>query len=224
MTKILIVEDEQSIRDLIRMNLEATGFQCTCAEDGLVAANILEDQTFDLILLDIMLPEIDGYELLDYIKPLNIPVIFLTAKAALNDRVKGLNLGAEDYIVKPFEIVELLARINVVLRRFQKSDSILRFEDIQMDLDNKTVSKGNSIIELTPKEFELLALLIRNENITLFRERIYEVVWGSEYLGDSRTIDLHMQRLRKKTGLLKQIKTIYKVGYRLEKDCETDEI
>lgn len=123
--RILIVEDERPISDLIKMNLEDEGYQCTCAYDGLSAANILEEQFFDLILLDIMLPHIDGYELLDYIKPLHIPVIFLTAKAALKDRVKGLNLGAEDYIVKPFEISELLARINVVLRRYHKMNKSL---------------------------------------------------------------------------------------------------
>ncbi|MDO5126466.1 MAG: response regulator transcription factor [Eubacteriales bacterium] len=218
MIKILIVEDERPIRNLIKMNLEDAGYDCTCAEDGLIAANLLEEKHFDLILLDIMLPEIDGYELLEYIKPLNTPVIFLTAKAALNDRVKGLTLGAEDYIVKPFEIVELLARINVVLRRYNKSDSVLTYRDLVIDTENKTVKKGDEEIILTPKEFELLVLLVRNVNITLFRERIYEIIWENDYYGDSRTLDLHIQRLRKKTGLLDQLKTVYKVGYRLEKE------
>lgn len=216
MIKILIVEDERPISDLIKINLTDAGYECTCAYDGLEAANILESHNFDLILLDIMLPEIDGYELLEYIKPLDIPVIFLTAKSALNDRVKGLTLGAEDYIVKPFEIVELLARVNVVLRRYNKSAAILQFEDIIIDPENKIVKKDNNILDLTPKEFDLLVMFVRNVNITLFRERIYESIWESEYYGDTRTLDLHIQRLRKKTGLEHKLKTVYKVGYRLE--------
>lgn len=216
MIKILVVEDERPISDLIKINLTDAGYECTCAYDGLEAANILESHNFDLILLDIMLPEIDGYELLEYIKPLDIPVIFLTAKSALNDRVKGLTLGAEDYIIKPFEIVELLARVNVVLRRYNKSAAILQFEDISIDPKNKIVKKGNNILDLTPKEFDLLVMFVRNVNITLFRERIYESIWESEYYGDTRTLDLHIQRLRKKTGLEHKLKTVYKVGYRLE--------
>lgn len=216
MIKILVVEDERPISDLIKINLTDAGYECTCAYDGLEAANILESHNFDLILLDIMLPEIDGYELLEYIKPLDIPVIFLTAKSALNDRVKGLTLGAEDYIIKPFEIVELLARVNVVLRRYNKSAAILQFEDISIDPENKIVKKGNNILDLTPKEFDLLVMFVRNVNITLFRERIYESIWESEYYGDTRTLDLHIQRLRKKTGLEHKLKTVYKVGYRLE--------
>ena len=183
MIKILVVEDERAISDLIRMNLEDAGYACTCAYDGMEAADILEKQNFDLVLLDIMLPKVNGYELLDYIKPTGTPVIFLTAKAGLTDRVKGLNLGAEDYIVKPFEIVELIAGVPV---------------------------------ELTPKEFMLLEIFVRNKNITLFRDKIYELVWESDSYGDTRTLDLHVQRLRKKLGLTDKLRTIYKDGYRLE--------
>lgn len=217
MIEILVVEDEQSIRDLLKMNLVSAGYQVTTAEDGLVAANLLEERDFDLILLDIMLPKIDGYELFEYIKPLHIPVIFLTAKAALDDRVKGLMLGAEDYIIKPFEIVELLARVNVVLRRYQKSETTLTFADLSLDTENRLVKKAGTFLDLTPKELDLLELFMRNVNITLFRERIFEQIWNQEYMGDSRTLDLHIQRLRKKTGLGDQLKTIYRVGYRLEK-------
>lgn len=217
MIEILVVEDEQSIRDLLKMNLLSAGYQVTTAEDGLAAANLLEERDFDLILLDIMLPKIDGYELFEYIKPLHIPVIFLTAKAALDDRVKGLMLGAEDYIVKPFEIVELLARVNVVLRRYKKSETTLIFEDLSLDTENRLVKKAGTFLELTPKELDLLELFMRNVGITLFRERIFEQIWNQEYMGDSRTLDLHIQRLRKKTGLGDQLKTIYRVGYRLEK-------
>ena len=216
MIKILSVEDEAAISNLIRINLTKAGYKCSCVDNGLDAANILEKNVFDLVLLDIMLPEVDGYELLEYIKPTNTPVIFITAKATLDDRVKGLPMGAEDYIVKPFEIVELLARVNVVLRRYNKTSSVLTFEDITINLDNKTTTKGDTTLDLTPKEFELLVMLVRNVNITLFRERIYETIWESEYYGDTRTLDLHIQRLRKKTGLTKNIKSVYKIGYRLE--------
>lgn len=219
MTNILIVEDERPISDLIKMNLEDAGFHCTCAYDGLTAADILEDHCFDLILLDIMLPHINGYELLDYIKPLNIPVIFLTAKAAIRDRVKGLNLGAEDYIVKPFEISELLARVNVVLRRFHKSEKILAFHDLIIDLDKQSVHRGSEAISLTPKEFDLLVYLVRNKDLVLQRDSIYEAVWETEYDGNTRTLELHIQRLRKKTGLEHQLKTLYKSGYRLDSDA-----
>ncbi len=216
MIKILVVEDERPISDLIRMNLEDAGYQCTCALDGLTAADILETHTFDLVLLDIMLPKVDGYELFEYIKPTGTPVIFLTAKAGLNDRVKGLNLGAEDYIVKPFEIVELIARIQVVLRRYHKDATKLVFGDIVLNTENRTVCRNGQEIVLTPKEFTLLELLVRNKNMTLFRDKIYELVWENDSYGDTRTLDLHVQRLRKKLGLTEKLKTIYKVGYRLE--------
>ncbi len=217
MVKILIVEDEHPISDLIRLNLTDAGYECYTAFDGKEAADILEEKSFDLILLDIMLPEIDGYELLEYIKPNNIPVIFITAKASLDDRVKGLTQGAEDYIVKPFEIVELLARVNVVLRRYNKASSILTYSDITVDLDTKTITKGGKRLDLTPKEFELLVLFIRNVDITLFREKIYETVWETDYSFDTRTLDLHIQRIRKKAGLSDRLVTVYGVGYRLKK-------
>lgn len=189
MIEILIVEDEKPISDLIRLNLMKAGYSCTCAFDGMEAADILEERNFDLIILDVMLPKLNGFELMEYIKPLGIPVIFLTAKATLDDRLRGLTSGAEDYMVKPFEIVELLARVN---------------------------------IELTPKEFELLELLMRNKNITLFREKIYEEIWGSEYSVESRTLDLHIQRLRKKLDIGDCLKTVFKAGYRLEEQKTKD--
>ncbi|MCI7106476.1 MAG: response regulator transcription factor [Agathobacter sp.] len=221
MIQILIVEDEHPISDLIRLNLTRAGYNCTAAYDGLEAADILEEQRFDLVILDIMLPKINGYELMEYIRPLSIPVIFLTAKGSLDDRMKGLTSGAEDYMVKPFEVVELLARVNIVLRRYHKAQQLLRFEDIVVDAENQTVKKAGQEVELTPKELELLVLLIRNQNITLFRERIYEEIWGMEYSVESRTLDLHIQRLRKKLALGEQLKTVFKVGYRLE---ETNEV
>ena len=216
MIEILIVEDEKPISDLIRLNLTKAGYNCTCAFDGMEAGDILEERNFDLIILDVMLPKLSGFELMEYIKPLGIPVIFLTAKAALDDRMRGLTSGAEDYMVKPFEIVELLARVNIVLRRYNKMDRKLTFKDITIDTENQTVTKAGKHIELTPKEFELFAILVRNKNITLFREKIYEEIWGPEYSVESRTLDLHIQRLRKKLDIGDSLKTVFKAGYRLE--------
>lgn len=216
MVQILIVEDERAISDLIKLNLSRAGYVCTCAYDGLEAANLIEEQDFDLIILDIMLPKVNGYELMEYVRPLNIPVIFLTAKASLDDRMRGLTSGAEDYMIKPFEVVELLARVNIVLRRYHKAEQELRILDIWVDVENQKVTQGGTEVELTPKELELLVLLMRNRNITLFRERIYEEIWGSEYAIGSRTLDLHIQRLRKKLNLGDALKTVFKVGYRLE--------
>ena len=168
------------------------------------------------MLLDIMLPGADGYEVLDYIKPLNIPVIFLTAKGSTEDKVKGLKLGADDYLTKPFEIVELLARVESILRRAGKTQTEIEVGDIIIDTRSRSVRRGSKEIALTMKEFELLLLFARNKNIALFRETLYENVWGSDFMGDSRTVDLHVQRLRKKLHWEEKIKAIYKVGYRLE--------
>lgn len=216
MNRILVVEDEKSINDLIEMNLTEAGYICECAYDGLQAADILERESFDLVLLDIMLPEVNGYELLDFIKPMGIPVIFITAKGSMEDKVRGLRLGADDYLVKPFEIVELLARVEAVLRRAGKTQYEIEVDDLTIDTRSHTVMRGSKPIQLTAKEFELLLLFIQNMNIALFRETIYERIWGGEYMGDSRTVDLHVQRLRKKLHWEDKIKTIYKVGYRLE--------
>ena len=153
---------------------------------------------------------------MEYIRPLGIPVIFITAKTAVRDTVKGLGMGAEDYLAKPFEIVELLARVEVVLRRCHKNATLLRVDDLEVDTLSHTVRKAGEVIPLTNKEYDLLLLFINNQNIALFRDVIYERVWGSEYTGESRTVDLHVQRMRKKVGWEKRIKTIYKVGYRLE--------
>ena len=217
MIKILVVEDEHAISDLVEMNLTEIGYSCRCAYDGLEAADILEaGESFDLVLLDIMLPGANGYELLEYIKPLEIPVIFLTAKGSVADKVKGLKLGADDYLVKPFEIVELLARVETILRRAGKTQHIITVDDVMIDTRSRSVRRGSREIALTMKEYELLLLFARNRNIALFRETLYERVWESEYTGDSRTVDLHVQRLRKKLHWEEKIKAIYKVGYRLE--------
>lgn len=216
MIRILIVEDEKPISDLIRMNLFEAGYFCDCAFDGMTAVNMLDENEYDLILLDILLPEVDGYEVMEYVKPLDIPVIFLTAKASVDDRVKGLKLGADDYLVKPFEIIELLARVEAVLRRYNLSQSIIEIGSLTIDTKARTVKKENLEIPLTKKEYELLIFFIDNKNIALFREKIYEKIWGGDYMGDSRTVDLHVQRLRKKLGWEQLITAVYKVGYRLE--------
>lgn len=218
MIRILVVEDEKAISDLIAMSLNNVGYECDCVFDGMTAADRIEEAagTYDLVLLDIMLPEVDGFELMEYIKPYGIPVIFLTAKSDVEDRVAGLRLGAEDYICKPFAIVELLARIETVLRRYQKGDALLQFMDLEINTISHTVKKAGEEVSLTNKEYELLLLFISNKNIALFRDVIYEKIWSKEYTGESRTVDLHVQRIKKKLGLENKIKTIYKVGYRLE--------
>ena len=217
MNKILIAEDEPPIANLIRAALDGPDYQCAWAADGLSACDRLEREPFDLVLLDIMLPGADGYEVLNYCRTLEVPVIFLTAKGTLEDRVRGLRLGAEDYITKPFELMELLARVETVLRRCGKTGRVLSLPpDIEIDTAARTVRRGGSPVALTAKEYELLLLFAQNKNIALYRDRIYEKVWGDEYLGDSRTVDLHIQRMRKKLGLEKRLVAVYKVGYRLE--------
>lgn len=216
MIKILIVEDEEAISNLIRMNLVKAGYQCEIAQDGEEAADKIENKTYDLILLDIMLPKLNGYEVLEFAKTVNTPVIFLTALGETQQKVKGLKLGAEDYIAKPFEIAELLARVETVLRRYQKTEQKLRLLDIEIDTQSRQVTQGGREVELTTKEYELLLLFLRNKNRALYRETIYESVWGGEYSGTGRTVDLHVQRLKKKLRLEEHITAIYKVGYRLE--------
>lgn len=216
MIQILVVEDEKPISNLIAVNLRKAGYSCHCVFDGMAAADALDKNRYDLILLDVMLPKVDGYELMNYIAPLEIPVIFLTAKSSVADRVKGLKLGADDYLTKPFEIIELLARVETVLRRYHKTENILTVHDLVIDTASRTVKRNNEPINLTKKEYELLLLFVRNKNVALYRETIYERIWGGEYMGDSRTVDLHVQRMRKKIGWEDKIVTVYKVGYRLE--------
>lgn len=216
MIRVLIVEDEKPISNLIRMSLTKEGFHCTCVYDGGLAADLLEKNTYDLILLDVMLPEVDGFELMEYIRPMEIPVIFLTAKASVQDRVKGLRLGAEDYIVKPFDTIELLARIDVVLRRYRKCDMVLEIGGLKIDTASMRVWRGEEEISLTKTEYDLLLLFARNPRRAMYRETIYERVWGGEYPFGSKAVDLHVQRLRRKVGWEQRLQAVNKVGYRLE--------
>lgn len=179
MVNILIVEDEKPISDLIKLSLKGAGYFCSCAYDGETAADMIEENRYDLILLDIMIPYIDGFELLEYIKPFDSPVIFITAMNSIDDRVKGLKMGAEDYIVKPFEVVELLARVEVVLRRFHKTSDIIQINDkLTINLKQHVVRYDEQEVALTPKEYDLLVLFAQNPNVALYRETIYERVWG----------------------------------------------
>ena len=216
MMNILIVDDEKPICDLIDLNLSGAGYHCVSVQDGLEAIGRIEKEDFDLILLDIMLPGADGYDIMEYIRPMGVPVIFITAKHEVKDRVKGLKLGADDYLVKPFEVLELIARVEAVLRRYHKGSHQLTVSDVVVDMEARRVTKADRPVELTNKEFGLLVLFMKNKNIALFRETLYEKVWEEEYYGDSRTLDLHVQRLRRKLGWEQSLVAVYKVGYRLE--------
>ena len=216
MTDILVVEDDEAIANLICVSLSAEGYRCTCARDGMEGADYIERQSFDLVLLDIMLPEVDGYELLEYIKPTGTPVIFLTARGSIEDKVRGLRAGADDYLSKPFQIGELLARVEAVLRRVGKGERQLEVGDVSVRLDSRQVLKSGVALTLTVKEFDLLVELMRNRNIALYREQLYEKVWKEPFNGETRTLDSHIQRLRKKLGWEDRIRTVFRIGYRLE--------
>ena len=200
MNRILVVEDDTSISNVIEISLRNAGYLCDCVYDGTSVSGQLEQEVYDLALVDIMLPGPDGFSLMEYFNYYHVPVIFLTAMGDVQDKVRGLKLGAEDYMVKPFEIIELLARVERVL----------------VDTQSFQVKKAGVEIHLTKKEYEILVMFMRNPNVALFRERIFESVWHEPYYGDSRTVDLHVQRLRKKLGLEDKIVPVYKVGYRLE--------
>lgn len=214
MAEILIVEDEEAINNLIRENLTLVGHTCVQAWDGEQALARIKEKRWQLILLDIMLPGISGFELLPQCG--DSPVIILTARDGISDKVKGLNLGAEDYIVKPFDMLELIARVNVALRRGNSMEHMFEIDGLHVNLQSRTVERDGAGIYLTQKEFELLEYFIRNKNIALSRERLIEQVWGFDYEGDTRTVDVHVAALRKKLHLEERLKTVFKLGYRLE--------
>ena len=220
--KILIIEDERPINNLIRSTLTADGYSCDCAFDGKEGADLIEQRQYDLILLDLMLPEISGYDLLEYIRSLGniraaqVPVIIISAMGQVQDRIRGLHLGADDYLCKPFQIGELAARVEAVLRRSGHSNEKIRIGDVLISPASRQVWKAGTPVELTVKEFDLLAELARHKNVVLSREKLYETVWQEEYTGETRTLDSHIQKLRKKLGWNGQIKTVFRIGYRLE--------
>lgn len=214
MATILIVEDEIPINELIKRNLQSVGHRCISAFDGMEAMDELAQQEIDLVLLDIMLPEIDGFEVFQQIQ--GTPTIFLTARSSLSDKVKGLTLGADDYLVKPFEMLELLARVEALLRRTNKEKRNFELDGVEIDFKSRQVFLNKILVECTPREFDLLEVLVNNRNIALSRDKLLELAWGYDYMGDTRTVDVHIQKLRKKLKLESRIKTVYKMGYRLE--------
>jgi len=214
MAHILIVEDDRDINDLIAMNLKLVGHTYLQVFDGITAIESIANNNFDLILLDIMMPGKDGFEVLEQV--IQEPVIFVTAKEGVESKLKGLSLGADDYIVKPFEMLELLARIDAVLRRTQRAGTTFRLGDASVDLSSRTVTVQNQIIDLSPREYDLLEVLIKNQNIALSRDKLLELAWCYDYMGETRTVDNHIQKLRSKLGWEEKIKTVYKLGYRLE--------
>ena len=220
MNHILIAEDEHLIARLVEMTLTRAGYRCTVAEDGRTAADLIEKTDFDMAILDIMLPGLDGYDLLASLKPQGVPVIFLTAKSAVKDRVLGLRLGADDYITKPFAAEELVARMETVLRRTGRGGRELRAFDIRLDTQDRTAWRGDEPLDLRRREFDLLELLMRNRGAALYRDVIFSRVWGGEPDSEClRTVDTHIARLRKKLGwTTEQLETIYRVGYRLKKE------
>ncbi len=215
MAHILIVEDELAINHLIKKNLHLVGHTCEQVFDGAAAVDAVLTGHFDLVILDIMLPKLSGFEVSEQLKAAGVPIIFVTARDGLNDRLKGLRLG-DDYIVKPFEILELIARVEAVLRRTRGSDDTFAFDDILIDFKSKRVFRDGKEVTLTPKEYSLFETLVINRNLALTRDKLIALVWEFDYVGDTRTVDVHIQQLRTKLGLRDKIKTVYKVGYRLE--------
>lgn len=218
MRPILIAEDERPVADLIELTLTGAGYACEQANDGGTAADLIAEHDYELAVLDIMLPGIDGYELLGYLRSTGTPVIFVTARTSLQDRVRGLNLGADDYLTKPFEPLELVARVESVLRRTGRANVVLRAFGVELDPAAHTVSRDGRPVHLAPREFELLELLMRNRGLTLYREVLYERLWGDDEAFDTRPLDLCIARLRRKLGWKDEIRTVFRVGYRLEKE------
>lgn len=214
---ILVVEDEPAISDLIAMNLSLVGHISDQADRGSSALDQVRRCRYDLVIMDVMLPDVDGFALLPAV-PQDTAVIFLTAKGSLVDRVRGLRLGADDYLVKPFETVELIARTEAVLRRAHRALTVFALDQTAVNLDTRVVTVDGQTVDLTPREHELLRVLIQNKNIALSREKLLKLAWGYDYLGETRTVDVHIQKLREKLRWPERIKTVYKLGYRLEAD------
>lgn len=220
MVNILIVEDDPNIAKSIEVATSIVGYRCKHCADGMTAVKEVLEGNYDIVLLDIMLPELNGFEVIERIRDSGTPVIFLTAMGDVTDKIKGLRMGAEDYIVKPFEAMELLARIEVVLRRFKKDSDILCFRDITVDVYKHTVIQNGVGVDLTPKEFDVLVFFMRNQNLAVSRDRLLAAVWGYEFEGESRTVDIHIQQIRKKLNLKKYLVTIPKLGYRLDSEVD----
>jgi len=217
MIHLLIVEDDKNIARMIDTAVSIVGYRTSCCDNGSDAVDMIMDNDYDLILLDIMLPGIDGFAVIQKIQSRGIPTIFLSALQDVSDKVKGLRLGAEDYIVKPFEAVELLARIEVVLRRTDKVPKTLSYEDITVNIERHIVKKAGTAVTLTPKEFDVLVFFMQNPDIVLTRERLLSKIWGYTYQGESRTVDTHVQQVRRKMDLKGKLVSVPKLGYRLNR-------
>ena len=216
MIKILIAEDDPNIAKLVEATVAIGGYEGVVCANGTEAFEKMEHGNFDLVLLDVMLPGMSGFEIMQKRTNTQVPVIFITAKQELTDKVRGLRLGAEDYIVKPFEAMELLARIEVILRRVKRTENVYQYGDISVNVEEHTCKYAGKDIYLTPKEFEVLVFFIQHKDVAISRDRLLAAVWGFEYDGESRTIDIHIQQLRKKLNLREKLVTIPKLGYRLE--------
>ena len=216
MQRILIIEDDAAIAHLMESTLRREQYNTIWAADGVQGADLFETGHFDLILLDLMLPGISGFELLEYFVPSKVPVIIISAMGQVENRIKGLKMGADDFLAKPFQIGELLARVESVLRRTGKKETTFSCEEVTVYCDSRVVLKNGQEVELTAKEFDLLTVLIRNRNVALSRCFLYESVWQEEYTGETRTLDNHIQRLRKKLGWNDKIQTVFRIGYRLK--------
>lgn len=217
--RILVVEDEEAINELICMNLQAAGYVTTAYFDGAVLEKeLVEKNNYDLAVVDVMLPGKDGFELMSEFKSYNIPVIYLTARSDIGSKIQGLRGGAEDYMVKPFEMLELLARIEKIIGRTKSDKDEVIVGSIRILPEARRVYKGEAEVVLTPMEYDCLMMLIKHKNRAITREQLLSVLWGSEFEGETRTIDVHIARIRKKLDMQKTIRTIPRIGYRLEVD------
>ena len=218
MLPILIVDDEPAIAALISRVLTAAGYTCQAVTSSEKAADLIEQNRYDLVPLDVMMPKIDGYDLLEYIRPTGTPSIFVTAKDAVSERVRGLHSGADDYIVKPFAPAELTARVEAVLRRTGRATVQYSLWGCTVDTAACRVTRAGQEIKLTRKEYELLLLLLRGRGTALYRDYLYETLWGDDMSLDTRTLDTHITRLRKKLDLGDKLHAVRQVGYMLEKE------
>ena len=217
--KILIVEDDIAIAQLIEMTLQVSDYETCICYDGAEAEKLLAVGQFDLVILDVMLPVMDGFELVEHMNQRAQalpPILYLTAKTDVLDRVRGLRLGAEDYMLKPFHPVELQARVDGILRRHNRKEERYQILGVSLNMSTREVTRNGETVELTPQEFELLHMLMRHKNMALSREQLLQAAWGYDYLGGTRTVDMHIQRLRRKLNWEEVIRTVFKLGYRLE--------
>ena len=222
MAKILIVDDEVNIRKVVREYAEFEGYEVEEAENGMDAVNMCKENDFDLIIMDVMMPRLDGYSACKEIRKIsNVPIIMLSARGEEYDKLFGFELGIDDYVVKPFSPKELMARINAVLSRNASRESdtpqVLKFDGLEIDIPGRTVTVDGERIELTPKEYDLLFYLVENKNIALSRDRLLSDIWGYDFFGDDRTIDTHIKNLRNNLGNYRDyIVTMRGVGYKFE--------